>query len=75
MLRGAWVGLGALATVSTALIWPAVARATPSSERKLRSVRTWDLEAGRLILCDGAFGFAYIIPATLFTGNGTTNCF
>jgi MFS family permease len=60
----AWVGLGALATVSTALIWPVVARAIPSSERKLRSVRTWDLEAGRLILCYGAFGFAYIIPAT-----------
>jgi len=59
----AWVGLGALAILSTALIWPAT-RAIPSSERKLPSVRTWNPEAWRLILCYGAFGFAYIIPAT-----------
>jgi len=59
----AWVGLGALAILSTALIWP-VTRAIPASERKLLSVRTWNLEARRLILCYGAFGFAYIIPAT-----------
>jgi hypothetical protein len=59
----AWVGLGSLAILSTALIWP-VTRAIPKSERKLPSVRTWNLEANRLILCYGAFGFSYIIPAT-----------
>jgi len=59
----AWVGLGSLAILSTALIWP-VTRAIPKSERKLPSVRTWNLEASRLILCYGAFGFSYIIPAT-----------
>ena len=59
----AWVGLGSLATLSTALIWP-VTRALPTSERKLPSIRTWNLEERRLILCYGAFGFSYIIPAT-----------
>jgi MFS family permease len=59
----AWVGLGALAILSTALIWP-VTRVLPTSEHRLPSVRTWNLEAMRLILCYGAFGFAYIIPAT-----------
>src|SRR5271166_2172940 len=59
----AWVGLGSLAILSTALIWP-ITRAIPKSDRKLPSVRTWNLEASRLILCYGAFGFSYIIPAT-----------
>jgi MFS family permease len=59
----AWVGLGSLAILSTALIWP-ITRAIPKSERKLPSVRTWNFEASRLILCYGAFGFSYIIPAT-----------
>jgi MFS family permease len=59
----AWIGLGTLAILSTALIWPAT-RTIPRSERKLPGLRTWNLEAGRLILCYGAFGFSYIIPAT-----------
>ena len=59
----AWVGLGALAILSTSLIWPAT-RAIPMSARGLPSVRTWNLEARRLILCYGVFGFSYIIPAT-----------
>jgi MFS family permease len=59
----AWVGLGSLAILSTALIWP-VTRAIPESEGKLPSLRIWNLETSRLILCYGAFGFSYIIPAT-----------
>jgi predicted MFS family arabinose efflux permease len=59
----AWVGLGSLAILSTALIWP-VTRTIPKNEPKLPSVRRWNLEASRLILCYGAFGFSYIIPAT-----------
>jgi MFS family permease len=59
----AWVGLGSLAILSTALIWP-VTRAIPKSEGKLPSLRIWNLETSRLILCYGAFGFSYIIPAT-----------
>jgi MFS family permease len=58
-----WVGLGSLAILSTALIWP-VTRAIPKSEGKRPSLRRWNLEASRLILCYGAFGFSYIIPAT-----------
>jgi MFS family permease len=59
----AWVGLGSLAILSTALIWP-VTRAIPKSEGKLPSVQIWNLETSRLILCYGVFGFSYIIPAT-----------
>jgi MFS family permease len=59
----AWVGLGSLAILSTALIWP-VTRTIPKNERKLPSVRRWNLEASRLTFCYGAFGFSYIIPAT-----------
>jgi MFS family permease len=59
----AWVSLGSLAILSTALIWP-VTRAIPKSERQRPSMRFWNLEGSRLILCYGAFGFSYIIPAT-----------
>jgi MFS family permease len=59
----AWIGLGSLAILSTVLIWPAT-RTIPKSERKLPGARTWNWEASRLILCYGAFGFSYIIPAT-----------
>jgi MFS family permease len=58
-----WIGLGSLAILSTALIWP-VTRYIPKSERNLPGVRRWNWEASRLILCYGAFGFSYIIPAT-----------
>jgi len=61
--REAWVGLGSLGILSTALIWP-LTSIIPTRERKLPSVRRWNLEAWRLILCYGAFGFSYIIPAT-----------
>jgi MFS family permease len=59
----AWVGLGSLAILSTALIWPTT-RAIPKCERQLPRIRMWNLESSRLILCYGAFGFSYIIPAT-----------
>jgi MFS family permease len=59
----AWAGLGSLAILSTALIWP-VTRAIPKREGKLPSLRRWNLESSRLILCYGVFGFSYIIPAT-----------
>jgi predicted MFS family arabinose efflux permease len=62
----AWIALGILSLAFTAAVWPvfgdgassgALARAGGSRPR-------WDAESVRLVLCYGAFGFGYIIPAT-----------
>jgi len=59
----AWVILGLVALVATALVWPAFtghdARAT-NRDGRLRA----DTDAVVLIVCYGAFGFGYIVPAT-----------
>jgi MFS family permease len=60
----AWVVLGGLALVATAALWPlfrdggARAPATPPDRF------IWSGDAVRLALCYGAFGMAYIVPAT-----------
>ena len=63
----AWLFLGVLSTVAAGAIWPLV-DAGPSSNpnpastiapAELASVEFWPL-----VLCYGAFGFGYIIPAT-----------
>jgi Uncharacterised MFS-type transporter YbfB len=53
----AWLALGAAALVATLLLWRAFAvREVPIPDRKGRSFL--------LIVCYGAFGFGYIVPAT-----------
>ena len=62
----AWLALGILSLAVAVLVWPVLgvdaAAAGPSSavEEKYR----WSADAVRLVLCYGAFGFGYIIPAT-----------
>ena len=62
----AWVDLGILCLAATAVIWPvfgddAVAIGRPQApDRRHR----WNADSVRLVLCYGAFGFGYIIPAT-----------
>ncbi|MGH7305198.1 MAG: YbfB/YjiJ family MFS transporter [Candidatus Rokuibacteriota bacterium] len=64
----AWILLGLLSIVLSAGVWavlgsrggPSAANAEPSAARGM----TWDRESLRLVLCYGAFGFGYIIPAT-----------
>jgi predicted MFS family arabinose efflux permease len=63
----AWTVLGGAALVVTAVIWPvftggdgrATAVGSPASRGRARHP-----DARRLVLCYGAYGFGYIIPAT-----------
>jgi predicted MFS family arabinose efflux permease len=61
----AWTVLGIIALAATTVIWPVfgtggAAQAAPREERSaLRGRDFW-----RLVICYGAYGFGYIIPAT-----------
>ena len=59
----AWAALGALALVVTGVIWPVFGGAG-AAMREPRERARWDADAVRLVICYGAFGFGYIVPAT-----------
>ena len=64
----AWIVLGVLSIVLSVAIW-SVFRGSPGSPaataaRPADRGMVWDRESLRLVLCYGAFGFGYIIPAT-----------
>ncbi|HYR36895.1 MAG TPA: YbfB/YjiJ family MFS transporter [Burkholderiales bacterium] len=58
----AWIALGGVSLAVGAALWPIIARreAAPANPRSF----AWTADATRLVLCYGAFGFGYIIPAT-----------
>ena len=61
----AWTSLGLVALAATAVIWPVfgsgvAVRATPAAEGSGHRVGGF----WRMVLCYGAYGFGYIIPAT-----------
>ena len=64
----AWIVLGLLSLALSACVWLVFgARAgSPGATAERASARgmDWDRESLRLVLCYGAFGFGYIIPAT-----------
>ena len=64
----AWNGLGVVALVATMAIWRVLrpdhdAGGNESGQHPDPRYR-WDLDSTRLVLCYGALGFGYIIPAT-----------
>ncbi len=64
----AWIVFGALALLAAFAVWPVFhpGRDVPSASggRPARTALRWRGETTRLVLCYGAFGFGYIIPAT-----------
>ena len=64
----AWIVFGAFALALSAVVWPVFgtdrAAASGSTRRAAGGRFHWDGESIRLVLCYGAFGFGYIIPAT-----------
>jgi predicted MFS family arabinose efflux permease len=63
---GAWLSLGVISIAVAAVIWPLV-KANPScnpTPAPATAPGIWSAECWRLVLCYGAFGFGYIIPAT-----------
>lgn len=64
----AWQGLAIVALAGTAAIWPIL---RPEQDGRARDARRsadpgyrWTLDSLSLVLCYGALGFGYIIPAT-----------
>lgn len=61
----AWLALGVLSIAVTAAIWPLVtAGASSIATPAAAPPDLWSAEFRRLVLCYGAYGFGYIIPAT-----------
>src|SRR5580765_5367419 len=61
----AWLSLGVISIAVTAAIWPLLkASPSPAAVRAPTASSIWSTEYRRLVLCYGAFGFGYIIPAT-----------
>ena len=62
--REAWLALGVLGFVATALVWPVVGAQAAGSTAPAAGPLRWNAGALVLVACYGAFGFAYIVPAT-----------
>ena len=61
----AWITLGIVSLVMTGLVWPILGvSASASAARSGKGKYGWTPDAVRLVLCYGAFGLGYIIPAT-----------
>jgi len=61
----AWLALGALSIAVTVAIWSLIkaGHSSPATSTPAPS-DLWSAEFRRLVLCYGAYGFGYIIPAT-----------
>ena len=60
--RAAWLALGLAALAATALLWPVFREKRRNAAATARP--RWNSDTRLLVVCYGAFGFGYIIPAT-----------
>ena len=56
-----WIVLGAMCLLPTFLLWRVF---TPDGSARSPAAGRWNVQWWPLVLCYGAFGFGYIIPAT-----------
>jgi MFS family permease len=68
----AWAALGVIALVLAAVTWRGLSVATPASPDQKRARVPLDRSAWLLVVCYGAFGFGYIIPATFIPAAART---
>jgi MFS family permease len=62
-----WIVLGVLSLAGSAAIWNLFEPAHAPVAARAAATLTWNAETVRLVLCYGAFGFGYIIPATFLS--------
>jgi hypothetical protein len=62
--RTAWLWLGAIGVVISALVWPVVRDTGSEAAAASFADYRWTPDTIRLVACYGAFGIGYIIPAT-----------
>jgi hypothetical protein len=64
----AWIALGVASVAGTAAIWRSFGGDADAEAGERGNLtpggRRWSADSARLVLCYGAFGFGYIIPAT-----------
>ena len=60
----AWITLGAVSLAASALLWRSFDDPGRARDPRPREPVAWSRTRVQLVLCYGAFGFGYIIPAT-----------
>lgn len=63
----AWIALGVLSLGGSAVIWNLFEPTHVPVTARAAAPLSWNAETVRLVLCYGAFGFGYIIPATFLS--------
>src|SRR5262245_45790588 len=69
-----WIGLGSISLAASIALWPVLAPRDSAGQGDRRAApdrrHAWSAESLRLVVCYGAFGFGYIIPATFIPAMG-----